>query len=415
MLENYFQYQGVLRRMRCGPLTTEIDKIANELERSGYSYLSAKRYLSLIATFSRYASQSGCRRPGSIDRNLVERFLANLPLSAGGVSQARTATGHVLRHVTRRFPSPAHPKRSETADLSLLADFDSYLRDIRGLAARTREGLIRAGRLFLAWYRRGEPSRALSQLVPEEVLAYASHTARQCVSEVARSGAMSYLRGMLRYLKWAAICEEDLSRYVPRVPIRRMSRIPDYLPWEDVGQLVESIDTSDPVGKRDRALLLLVATTGMRNGEVRRLQLHDIRWRQGEVLLRRTKTGRDRVVPLIKEAGSALAEYILHGRPKVAESRVFLIHRPPVRPIKVSGTVSSIVGRRLRRLGIHLPHAGTHLLRHSLATQMVRQDRPIKEVADLLGHQTIESTAVYVKVALPQLATVALPFPGGEA
>jgi integrase/recombinase XerD len=415
MLESYFQYGQVLRRMRCGPLATEIDEIAEELRRIGYSYLSAKRYLSLIATFSRYASRWGCRQPSGIDRNLVERFLANLPLSTSGVTLARTATGHALRYVARRFPSPAHSARSQIANCSLLADFDSYLRDIRGLEAKTREGLIRAGRRFLAWHRKSEDSRSLSQLTPKEVLAYASHIARQCVTEATRSGAMSYLRGVLRYLKWAGICQEDLSRYVPRVPIRRMARIPDYLPWEDVNRLVESIDTSDPMGKRDRALLLLVATTGMRNGEVRRLQLRDIRWRQGEVLLRRTKTGRDRVVPLVQEAGSALAEYILHGRPKVAESRVFLIHRPPVRPIKVSTTVSAIVGRRLKRLGIRPPHAGTHLLRHSVATQMVWQDRPVKEIADLLGHQTIESTAVYIKVALPQLASVALPFPGGEA
>ena len=415
MLESYFRYQGVLRRMRRGPLATEIDEIAHDLERSGYSYLSAKRYLSLIATFSRYASQVGCRLPGAIDRNLVERFLANLPLSASAVTLARTATGHVLRHVARRYPSPAHPARSERADLSLLADFDSYLRDIRGLEAKTREGLLRAGRRFLTWYRKRKPRQSLSRLRPTDAVAYASHAARQCVSLSTRSGAMSYLRGTLRYLKWAGICEVDLSRYVPRVPIWRMARIPDHLQWEDVGRLLKSIDTSDPVGKRDRALLLLVATTGMRNGEVRRLELRDIRWRDGEVLLRRTKNGRDRVVPLLKEAGSALADYVLHGRPTVAESRIFLIHRPPVRPMMCSCTVSRIVGRRLSRLDIHPPRVGTHLLRHSLATQMVRQLRPVKEVADLLGHQNVESTAVYIKVALSQLVTVGLPFPGGEA
>jgi integrase/recombinase XerD len=191
--------------------------------------------------------------------------------------------------------------------------------------------------------------------------------------------------------------------------------IPAYLPWDDVRRVIDSIDVSDPVGKRDRALLMLVATTGMRNGELRHLELGDIRWREGEIHLRRTKSRRGRIVPLLTEAGSALSDYLLHGRPKTPERRIFLCHRPPVRAFRISGTVSAIVSRRLAQLGIRPVRAGTHLLRHSLATQMVRQNRPVKEVADLLGHQHIDTTAVYVKVALPQLAMVALPFPGGAA
>jgi integrase/recombinase XerD len=164
---------------------------------------------------------------------------------------------------------------------------------------------------------------------------------------------------------------------------------------------------------RDRALLLLFATTGMRNQELLRLELQDVRWRAGEVLLRRTKARRERVVPLLAEAGSALAEYVLHARPRVASPQVFLCARPPTRPLGDSATVSDIVRRRLARCGLQ-PH-GARLLRHSLATRMVREERPIKEIADLLGHRSINTTAVYVKVALPQLGKVALPFPGGKS
>ena len=173
-----------------------------------------------------------------------------------------------------------------------------------------------------------------------------------------------------------------------------MAGIPEYLPWDDVRRVIDSIDASSPVGKRDRALRMLAATTGMRNAELRRLELGDIRWREGEVHLRRTKNRRERVVPLLAEAGCTLSDYLLHGRPKTPERRIFLCHCPPVRPFRTSGTVSCIVRRRLARLGIRPLRAGTHLLRHSLATQMVRQERPVKEVADLLGHQHIDTTAV---------------------
>lgn len=415
MLNSYFKYPGVLRRMRRGPLAGEIDKIAGDLESTGYAWEAAKRYLSLTATFSRYASQTGCVRARMIDRALVERFLDQLPLSASTASVARSALGHVLRYLAKRYPRPAHPPAAERRDSALLVGFDTHLHDVRGLVVKSREELLRAARRTITWYRQAKPRQSLARLSAKDVLAYASHAGTYSASQSTRSAAMSHLRGFLRYLLWSGVCHEDLSRYVPRVPIWRMAGIPDQLPWEDVRRVIDSIDTSDPVGKRDRALLLLLATTGMRSSELRRLELGDIRWRQGEVDLRRTKNRRGRVVPLLKEAASALADYLLHGRPKISERRIFLSHRPPVRSLRISSTVSAIVRRRLARLGIRPPRVGAHLLRHSLATQMVRQERPVKEVADLLGHQSIDTTAVYVKVALPQLASVALPFPGGEA
>lgn len=167
---------------------------------------------------------------------------------------------------------------------------------------------------------------------------------------------------------------------------------------------------------RDRALLLLFATTGMRNGEVRALQLQDIGWRAGEVFVRRTKGKRDRVAPLLEEAGAALADYILRARPKIDSPYVFLSSAPPVRPYKSASPISRIVRKRLQHAGIELTaRAGAHLLRHSLATRLVGRRRPINEVADLLGHRSINTTALYVKVAASQLAEVALPFPGGVA
>jgi len=412
MLNRYFKYPGVLRRMRLGPLGSEIDKLADDLERTGYTYLSSKRYLSLIASFSRYALHAGCVRAQTIDRAVVERFLRQPHLSRSTCSVARSALGHVLRHLGCH-ERKARPSESERRDAALLAKYDVHLRDIRGLQPKSREELLRAARRTVGWYREAKPRHSLTRLCARDVLTYAFHATHRCTSHRTRSARMSHLRSFLRFLNWSGICHERLSRYVPRVPIWPMADIPDYLSWDDVRRVINSIDDSHPVGKRDRALLMLVATTGIRNAEVRRLELGDIRWREGEISLRRTKNCHDRVVPLVTEAGSALSDYLLHGRPHTPERQVFLSHRPPVRPLRVSGTVSAIVRRRLAQLGICPARAGTHLLRHSLATQMVRQERPIKEVADLLGHQRIDTTAVYVKVALPQLASVALPFPGG--
>ena len=169
-----------------------------------------------------------------------------------------------------------------------------------------------------------------------------------------------------------------------------------------------------PIDLRDRAVLLLLATTGVRNGELRALQLQDIDWRAGEIFVRRTKGKRDRVAPLIDETGAALADYILRARPKVDSPYVFLSFTAPVGPFKFAASISRMVRKRLQRGGVDLGRvAGAHLLRHSLATHLVGRRRPINEVADLLGHRSINTTALYVKVAASQLAEVALPFPGG--
>jgi integrase len=193
-----------------------------------------------------------------------------------------------------------------------------------------------------------------------------------------------------------------------------MAHLPARLSWDSVRRVIAAVDRAAPHGRRDRALLLLLATTGVRSQELRRLELRDIRWRAGELHLRRTKTRRERVVPLLDEAGRALADYVLHARPRVPISQVFLCHGPPVRPLGSSSAVAAIVHRRLAQCGLDAPRAGAHLLRHSLASRMVGQGRSIKEIADLLGHRSIDTTAIYVKVALPQLAGVALPFPGGR-
>ena len=145
-------------------------------------------------------------------------------------------------------------------------------------------------------------------------------------------------------------------------------------------------------------------------------RIQDVDWRGGEVFIRHTKGKRDRVAPLLEETGAALADYVLRARPKVDSANLFLTFIPPVGPVKYASPVSRIVGNRLGCSGIELGRvAVAHLLRHNLATKLVEQRWPINEIADLLGHRSINTTLIYVKVATWQLADVALPFPGGAA
>ncbi|WP_339073071.1 site-specific integrase [Sinorhizobium meliloti] len=308
------------------------------------------------------------------------------------------------------------PSEEDGPDAPLLASFSDYLRRVRGLEPKSREGVLLGGRRFLDWCRHHHPGQDIEALTAKQVLAAVEHRLSLSTTSGSRTAATSHIRTFLRFLYWAGRHHQDLARIVPRTPSWRLAHLPPRLAWDDVRHAIDAIGATTPADIRDRAVLLLLATTGIRNGELRAIRLRDIDWHTGEVFVRRTKGKRDRMVPLLEETGAALADYILRARPKVDSPYLFLSFTPPMGPFKCAAPVSRIVRKRLRHGGVELGRvAGAHLLRHSLATQLVGQRRPINEVADLLGHRSINTTALYVKVATSQLAEVALPFPGGAA
>ncbi|GMV03630.1 MAG: hypothetical protein AMXMBFR52_32850 [Burkholderiales bacterium] len=409
MLELYFKYRRVLARFRRGALGNEIDCIAAGLAKAGYKHDSSKLYLARIARFSAYAIGCGCSKSTPIPSQIVDRYLRARPTAA-----ARRAAQEAIRYAARSCPERFVPKPSQPdPDHPLLAAYVEHLRVIRGLHPKTCEGLVLTARRILVWQRQHLPGASLCTLIAKDVLVMTHDLLSGCRSDGARSSTTAYVRSFLRYLHWANLNAQDLARFVPKTPCWRQAHLPSRLVWQDVQRAIDAIEPTTPLGMRDRAMLLLLATTGLRNRELRELELGDIRWRAGELALRHTKGHRDRVVPLLEETGAALAEYVLHARPPTTERRVFLSCVPPVRALCSSSTISHIVRIRLQRAGIAIQRGGAHLLRHSLATRLVEQRRPIKEVADLLGHRNIDTTSIYVKVAVSQLAEVALPFPEG--
>jgi integrase/recombinase XerD len=410
MLELYYKYPRVLRRLRSGGLGDEMDRIAAYLFEHGYKRGSAKIYLSRLGRFSNHMPRGARSTP--IEQVVIDGFVDDYSTETPRIS-ARTAIELARRVAPERFSIPsAEPDPYEP----LVDAYRDHLRQVRGLAPKTCEGRVLVARRILAWHDAHVPGQPLAVMTSEHVLAVVEHLLALSSNPYTRTSTTSYVRAFLRFLHWSDLNGQDLARFVPRTSCYRLAHLPPHLAWEDVRRAIDAIDVATPVDVRDRAILFLLATTGLRNKELRSLELQDIHWRKAEVVVRRTKAKRDRVVPLLQEAGEALADYVLHARPKSDSPRVFLQHIPPVRPIDNSSVISRIVRSTLERGGLELPRvAGAHLVRHSLATQLVRQRRPINEIADLLGHRSIDTTAIYVKVAVPQLADVALPFPGGAS
>ncbi len=413
MLEHYFKYRRVIARFRCGALGNEMDHIAADLSKAGYKRTSVKLYLARIARFSAYAVGCGCSNSRPIPRKIVDRYLG-ARTTIGAHRAAQVAIGHAARCCPDRFAAPPSQDQPDP-DYPMLAGYLQHLRVIRGLEPKTCEGLVLTARRMRAWQREHLADTPLSELTAVHVLTMTRDVLAGCRSDSARSSTTAYMRSFLRYLHWANLNAQNLAQFVPRTPCRRQVHVTPRLSWKNVRRAIDAIEPTTPSGIRDRAVMLVLATTGVRNKELRQLELEDIRWRAGELVLRHTKGHRDRVVPLLEEAGAALAEYVLHARPPTADRRIFLSLVAPIRAFTNSSSVSRIVRTRLQRAGVPIQRGGAHLLRHSLATRLVEARCPVKEVADLLGHQHIDTTSFYVKVAVPQLGDVALPFPGGES
>jgi len=204
----------------------------------------------------------------------------------------------------------------------------------------------------------------------------------------------------------------DLGAAVPVVPHWTMTTTPRAIPANQVQQLLNSINRNTALGRRDYAVLLVLARLGLRASEAAFLELDDINWKGGQLSIR-GKAGKRSDLPLPPEVGKAIAAYLRNGRPPSTSRRVFLRARAPIRGFRGASGVGSIVRHRLQRAGIDAPTYGAHQFRHGLACELLRQGASLGEIGEVLGHKSPETTRIYAKVDLEALRTLALPWPGG--
>jgi site-specific recombinase XerD len=220
------------------------------------------------------------------------------------------------------------------------------------------------------------------------------------------------LRSFLRYGHARGDIVQDLAGAVPAVAQWSMTSIPRAIPATAVQQVLASIDRHTAIGRRDYAILLGLARLGLRAGEIARLELEDLDWAGGQVRVR-GKGHHLAVLPLPTEVGAAIAGYLRYGRPPCSSRRVFVRAKAPVRGFVGAQAIGSLVRHRLARAGVTAPTTGAHQFRHALATQMLRGGATLTEIGEVLRHRSPQTTAIYAKVDLETLRTLALPWPGG--
>jgi site-specific recombinase XerD len=257
----------------------------------------------------------------------------------------------------------------------------------------------------------GNRTVALAHLSADDVVQFVQRQAPHLHLKRAKM-LTTALRSFLRYGCYRGDIALDLAAAVPTVANWSMASIPRAIPAEQVRRLLASIDRHTAIGRRDYAILLLLARLGLRASEVVFLELDDIDWQAG-CLNVRSKGGRRHELPLPADVGAALVAYLQQGRPRSSSRRVFLRAKAPIRGFLGPIAVCSIVRHALERTGIDAPTRGAHQFRHALATQMLRHGASLNEIGELLGHRSPQTTKIYIKVDLEALRTLALPWPGG--
>ena len=293
----------------------------------------------------------------------------------------------------------------------LLAAFDRHLEGQRGCTEGTRQHYRLEARALLV---RVFPDQRINwdKLTAAQIAAFVSGRARK-LSLVSRQNPATAIRSLLRFLTVEGLIRAGLDGAVPRIWRSKHATVPRHISAAQLEEVLALCPGERPTAMRNRAMLLLSARLGLRPGEVLKLRLQDLDWTAGSILIRAGKTSRERVLPLPEDAGAALASYLHEARPVSTERAVFLSRWPPHPPIRGNGFMAKLVNRLLRQAGIGAPCSGAYVLRHTLATTMVRNGASFKEVADILGHGSLTTTGIYAKLDLPSLAQVALPWPGG--
>jgi len=305
-------------------------------------------------------------------------------------------------------PGPM-PIVDRTALSKLMRDFEIFLRSQRGLAPRTVSAYVYHTRRLLTDRFRGR-ALCLQRLRACDIDRFILREARR-VSRGSVKATLPALRCFLRYALQRGAIKTDLALGLPKVAVWRFSHLPKVLAPEQVEQLLRSCDRGTAAGQRDHAILLILARLGLRAAEVGTLKLEDLDWDHGEIVVH-AKGQRIQRLPLPKDAGAALARYLHHARAHCQSRTVFIGQLAPWRGVSPSG-IGQIVRRALKRAGLKPDHTGAHLLRHSLATNMLRKGASLGEIGQLLGHDDPTTTQIYAKADLEALRTITRPWMGG--
>lgn len=387
-----------------GPI---LDTLLAWLRGQGYSEWTIGNYLKAAVPLFRWLQKR--RRDVLNERDLEAAYDYFRNRQADAAATCHALGRFLAAHQLLRAERPRSLSRSEHQ----IQIFDSYLREVRGLAPMTVKGHIGRIRIFLQFLKFDDCPAAIRTLNLDRIDAFLRQAARTN-NRFSLQHIVASLRTFLRYQFAQGRLREALHEQIDTPRTYRLEQLPRALPWDQVVALLRSIDQSSPGGLRDFALLYLAACYGLRSSELIRLTLDDIDWRAGTLKIVQTKTKQTLLLPLTDEAGQVLVRYLQSGRPQSPRRELFLRRRAPAGALAATA-VHDILEHRIALSGMDLPAMGSHVLRHSLAVDLLRQGASLPTIGAALGHRDVESTAVYLRLAVDDLREVGLPVPKGTS
>jgi integrase/recombinase XerD len=375
------------------------------LAKAGYAEKTQHDKERLIAPFIRWVHESGIA-VGDVGEACVDAFLA---CPSRRRYKHRSALQQFVEHL--RIVGVAPPRRVQPSPAEvLLQKYLAYLRDKKGLSSHSINVYSPFVRAFV-----------IAQRLPENAAAVNAVAVRSHVLDHSRDRSVSFVRLLAAALRsFLGFCfldgttATDLSTAVPPVRRWQLAPVPPFLTAEEVERVIAAADRSTTRGCRAFAILLLLARLGLRASEIIALDLDDIRWEAGEIVVRGKGRLHDRL-PLLADVGEALALYLSTARGPSPSRRVFLRRKAPRTGILQPSAVSKIAREGLQRAGLLASgRVGAHIFRHSLATRMIRRGASLAEISQVLRHRSTISTQLYTKVDFEGLRGVALPWPSAE-
>ncbi|HLZ25009.1 MAG TPA: site-specific integrase [Ktedonobacterales bacterium] len=390
-----------------GPLETYVSGFASELVRVGYTQNVTADQLRLFAHLSRWLATQGLEA-AELTATVGDAFLTARRAAGYRLWLSRKALRPLLEYLRDLGAAPPEPIRVPTPTEVLLERYREYLTSERGVACTTARGYVHMVRPFLRTREAPDGTLELTGLVAGHITAFvvAEAPGRRVGSAKLLVCA---LRSFLGFLHVDGMLAHSLTSAVPAVAGSRLAGLPKGLTSGQVRQLLASCDQRTAVGSRDFAVLTMLVRLGLRAGELVALELADVDWRGGEIVVR-GKGNRCERLPLPVDVGQAIVTYLQHGRPASECRRLFLRIRAP-RGALTSGGVTNIVLGAARKAG--LPPVAAHRLRHTVASEMLRAGAPLREIGQVLRHRSLLSTAIYAKVDHQALRQLARPWPAG--
>ena len=410
-VEDYLGRSRLFRRLKNGPHGQHVERYATRLVEESLGRHGTWRCLNVVSGFLGWIAGRRCKLV-DIDEHMVERYLqhrAGRQSIQPGDRAALKRWLSVLRDEGAIAPAELPPL---TRHDRIFKEFEGYLRTERGLSPRS---IIRHLPIIRGFLHEVCPAGAddLGKIGQESVIGYIERHARDWSPKTGKVMCWS-LRAFLRYLHHRGLNPRALAGCVPSIRRWKLATLPTYLPTGQVQKALDGCNRATAMGRRDYAILMMLAKLGLRADEVATLTLDDIDWRAGEMHVR--AKGRQRArMPMPPDVGAAVVAYLRNGRPKSPCRRLFVRTLAPHVGFASGSAITWIAKTALDRAGVRdCAHRGAHIFRHSLATDLLRSGATLTEIGQLLRHESHDSTRIYAKVDIEALRTLSLPWPGGS-